>query len=122
MPDGYEWTLWDALTIAEDTVPTLGRVLDWLRATHRLDVSMVSHGSSMLYNAFLAPKKSSTAALTNEEKRGMPVDKLVERITGRAVSEHVHWLTIEVLADDAETGEEVEVPCVKVALCRSSQQ
>lgn len=76
---------------------------------------MLSHGASMLYNAYL-PAKRGSAALTPEERLAMPLAALAERISGHAVPGHLRWLILEVLVEDEESGEDVEVPYVKVPL------
>lgn len=50
-----EWTLWDRLEFKGN--PTLKEFITWFREKHKLDVSMVSQGVSMLWSAFVAKKK-----------------------------------------------------------------
>lgn len=63
------WTLWDRFEFKDD--PTLKEIVEWFRQTHKLDVTMVSQGVSMLWSSFVPKKKvnnhsekSYVAALT----------------------------------------------------------
>lgn len=53
-----EWTLWDRFEFKND--PTLKEIVDWFKTNHKLDVSMVSQGVSMLWSSFVGKKKVSS--------------------------------------------------------------
>jgi len=99
-----EWTLWDRFTFKND--PTLKEIMDWFKKEHKLDVSMVSQGVSMLWSSFVAKKKS-------EERLPMKFSKLVEHVSKKPVSPDIKSLTVEVMVMDEE-GEDVEVPFIVV--------
>ncbi|KAL0949892.1 hypothetical protein HGRIS_009922 [Hohenbuehelia grisea] len=99
-----EWTLWDRFEFKND--PTLKEIVDWFRETHKLDVTMVSQGVSMLWSSFVGKKKS-------EERLPMKFSKLVETVSKKPIPSHVKHLTVEVMVSDEE-GEDVEVPFIVV--------
>ena len=56
-----EWTLWDRFEFKND--PTLKEIVDWFQHEHKLEVSMVSQGVSMLWSSFIGKKKVGLIAL-----------------------------------------------------------
>ncbi|PSS35445.1 hypothetical protein PHLCEN_2v1600 [Hermanssonia centrifuga] len=93
-----EWTLWDRFEFKND--PTLKEIVDWFAKEHKLDVSMVSQGVSMLWSSFIGKKKS-------EERLPMKFSKLVEQVSKKPIPSHVKHLIVEVMVSDQE-GEDVE--------------
>ncbi|KAJ3554773.1 hypothetical protein NM688_g2938 [Phlebia brevispora] len=101
-----EWTLWDRFEFYND--PTLQDIVDWFAEQHKLDVSMVSQGVSMLWSSFIQPKKS-------KERLPMKFSKLVESVSKKPIPSHVKQLVVEVMVTDEE-GEDVEVPFLVVRI------
>ncbi|KAH6915432.1 ubiquitin activating enzyme [Coprinopsis sp. MPI-PUGE-AT-0042] len=101
-----EWTLWDRFEFKNN--PTLKEVIDYFQDKHKLEVSMVSQGVSMLWASFYAKKKS-------EERLPMPFSQLVESVSKKPIPPHTKHLLVEVVASDEE-GEDVEVPFIVVRL------
>ncbi|KAK7060226.1 E1 ubiquitin-activating protein [Paramarasmius palmivorus] len=99
-----EWTLWDSFEFKND--PTLKEIVDWFQKKHKLDVTMVSQGVSMLWSSFVGKKKS-------EERLPMKFSKLVEHVSKKPVPAHVTYFIAEVMVSDEE-GEDVEVPYVVI--------
>lgn len=52
-----EWTLWDRFEFRND--PSLKEIVVWFQENHKLEVSMVSQGVSMLWSPFIGKKKVS---------------------------------------------------------------
>ncbi|KAJ7047640.1 hypothetical protein C8F04DRAFT_1059560 [Mycena alexandri] len=101
-----EWTLWDRFEFTND--PTLQDIVNWFQTNHKLDITMVSQGVSMLWSSFIGKKKS-------EERLPMKFSKLVETVSKKAIPPHVHHLIVEVMVSD-DSDEDVEVPFIVVKI------
>lgn len=101
-----EWTLWDRFEFDND--PSLRDIINWFHDKHKLSISMVSQGVSMLWSSFVGKKKS-------EERLPMRFSALAEHVSKKAIPPHVKHLLVEVMATDEED-EDVEVPFIVVRI------
>ncbi|KAJ3572643.1 hypothetical protein NP233_g2953 [Leucocoprinus birnbaumii] len=101
-----EWTLWDRFVFEGN--PTLDSIIKYFEEKHKLEVSMVSQGVSMLWSSFIGKKKS-------EERRPLQFSKLVELVSKKPIPPHVKQLVTEIMVCDEE-GEDVEVPFLVVRI------
>lgn len=102
----HSWTLWDRFDVEGDL--TLGELLEWFRTKHQLIVGMLSYGSSMLYG-YITNKQVLA------ERLQLPMSKLIESVSRKAIPPYANSLQMELLAEDLE-GNDVEVPYLLVKL------
>lgn len=97
--------VWGRFYIGEDV--TLQGLIDWFATNHELEISMIACESLLLYASFFPPKKL-------QERLSLPISKLIETVSGKAVPQNDSVVLLEVCADDNE-GEDVEdLPFVQV--------
>ncbi|KAI7875123.1 ubiquitin-activating emzyme E1 [Lichtheimia hyalospora FSU 10163] len=104
--NGKTFTLWDRFDIEGDI--TLQEFIDYFQKEHKLEVTMVSSGVSMLYSFFMQKKKA-------EERLKMKLSKLVETVSKNPIPPHVKAIIFEICANDVDD-EDVEVPYVRVKI------
>lgn len=101
-----EWTLWDRFEFKND--PSLKEIISFFEKEHKLGVTMVSQGVSMLWNSWIGKKKS-------DERLPMKFSNLVEHVSKKPIQPHVKYLIVEVMVAD-ESDEDVEVPFIVVRI------
>ncbi|KAJ2783062.1 E1 ubiquitin-activating protein [Coemansia interrupta] len=99
-----ETSEWDAFVFSEDM--TLQALIDFFEREHKLELTMVSSGVTMLFSGFMNRKKA-------EARRGMKFKEIIEEATGKEIPGHVKQVVLIVCCEDAE-GEDVDVPEVRI--------
>ncbi|KAK4534451.1 hypothetical protein CDCA_CDCA02G0476 [Cyanidium caldarium] len=101
------FSLWDRLEVdAHGTDLTLGEFLALFERQYGLTLTMLSCGVAILYSGWLAPKKAA-------ERRAMRMVEVARSVGKLEVRDTDKYLVFEVMAEDAQSGEEVEVPYVR---------
>jgi ubiquitin-activating enzyme E1 len=108
--DDWSWTLWDRFDVEGDI--TLSQFLEHFKNKHKLEITMISSGVSMLYSFFMAKDKLT-------ERLPMKMSKLVEHVSKTPIPPHKNYLVIEICCNRMEDDEDVDVPYVKLTLRNS---
>ncbi|KAK4049633.1 E1 ubiquitin-activating protein [Microbotryomycetes sp. JL221] len=109
--NSVEWTIWDRFKVEGDV--TLQELINLMREKHKLEVTMLSSGVSMLYSGWMPKKKL-------DERLAMKLSKLVESVSKKPVPDYTTNLVFEVMVDTIPEGDEepedVEVPFIQVKI------
>ena len=101
----WNWTSWDSLDMNLGDI-TMGEFMDYFENEYNLEISMLSHGVSILYSFFANKAKV-------EERKAMKMTEVISSITKKEFPPNQLFLTLEVIANDKDTDEEVELPYIK---------
>jgi ubiquitin-activating enzyme E1 len=102
--DDWGWTLWDRFDVEGDI--SLQQFLDYFKETHKLEVTMMSSGVSMLYSFFMAKDKLL-------ERLPMKISTLVETISKQTLPQNKKYLVLEVCCTRLSDDEDVDTPYVR---------
>lgn len=101
----WNWTSWDSLDMSIGDV-TLGAFMEYFESEYNLEISMLSHGVSILYSFFANKKKV-------EERKVMKMTEVITSITKKEFPPNQLFIILEIIANDKDTDEEVDLPYVK---------
>ncbi|CAM9515783.1 unnamed protein product [Ascophyllum nodosum] len=104
----WKWSAWDSLELDDPTM-TLEGLFNFMKEEHGLEVTMLSHGVSILYSFFANKKKIA-------ERLPMTLPKIVELVTKKKIPALQRYLIFEVCVSDVDTDEDREVPYLRLKL------
>ena len=73
------------------------------------ELSMLSHGVTILYSNFMAKKKI-------DERKPMSLKSIVETVAKKELLPSQKYLIFELIISDVDTDEEIEIPYLRLQL------
>lgn len=101
----WSWTAWDSIDVTMGDI-SLRQLMKYFETEYNLEISMLSHGVSILYSFFANKKKI-------EERMDMSMSRIVTSITKKEFPTDQIFIILEVIANDLDSGEEIEIPYIK---------
>ena len=83
--------------------------MDMVEKEYGAELSMLSHGVSILYSNFMQKKKV-------DERKVMPLRAIVESVSKREIGPKQKYMIFEMIISDPDTDDEIEVPYVRLKL------
>jgi len=100
----WNWTSWDSLDMNMGNV-TLGEFMDHFEKEYNLEISMLSHGVSILYSFFANKQKVA-------ERKAMKMTEVITSITKKEFPPNQLFIILEVIAN-GPNDEECDLPYIK---------
>ena len=101
----HTWSIWNRFDVDFGYDATVSQFLEYFEKTHGIEISMISHGVSIIYS-FFSSKRSEVLSLT--------ISGAVRRALSKEIPPHVKYLDFEILCtiDDNDA----DVPPVRYKL------
>ncbi|OLY85617.1 Ubiquitin-activating enzyme E1 1 [Smittium mucronatum] len=104
--NGTKVSDWDAIFIERDL--TLQELIDEFEGTYKMEISMVTSGTTMLFSPFLSKKKAA-------ERKSLKISELVSTISKKQIPSHTKYLVLVICCYD-ENDEDIDVPEIRVRI------
>lgn len=102
---GNQWSLWDRYDVDEGRDITLKEFLELFKDRHKLEITMISSGVSILYSFFTNRKKLA-------ERMMLTMSQLVVEVSKIELIPTQRYINFEICCND-DSEDDVEVPYVR---------